>query len=152
MDTQSSGTDEVGSMLGNLNDTNVTNNRPGNNQPLRLQSIREHDAEVFETLAKDFDGFTNGLLRKLLSENKNSTRRYLSDVISIESPEQLIRMRNVLTSAAESHRGNLFIWRVEGSHTHVVHDCLYSVSCCRCAFTIHPSIQRFLRKCLRPRS
>nr|ARV85888.1 nonstructural protein [Planococcus citri densovirus] len=153
MEPKSASTDVVGSTLGNLDTEDIRINRPGDNKPLRLRTIHDLYPEDFKTMAEGFNRITDDLVRIILSKNERSSRRYLSDVISIQSPEHAIRVRQVLANAARDHctRGEFFIWRFEGSHTHVVHDCSYAGSTCRCPFFNDASIYRFLRKPLRSR-
>nr|ARV85884.1 nonstructural protein [Planococcus citri densovirus] len=91
MEPKSASTDVVGSTLGNLDTEDIRINRPGDNKPLRLRTIHDLYPEDFKTMAEGFNRITDDLVRIILSKNERSSRRYLSDVISIQSPEHAIR-------------------------------------------------------------
>ena len=142
---------EQTSSLGNFGSENVGFIRPGRDIPLRLSAIRESYPEVYQTLESEFDRICDGLLSNVLRANEGTTRRYLSDVVTIESDGQAERLSSLLASSGAAHRGNIFFWRREPTHFHVVHDCTYSGNYCRCAWTRNPDFRNYVRKPIRQR-
>lgn len=138
-------------LVGNSSNQTIGLIRPNRDYGIGLSKLRESNPEIYKTLEIDFDRITDGLVSKLLRENEGTTRRYISDVVDIGSERQANNLEQILSRAAESHRGNLFIWRRESTHYHVVHDCAYTSNHCRCAFSKHIDFRDFVRKSLRQR-
>lgn len=96
-----------------------------------MAHIAEKHQQVFESLAEelqemgsDFFGYFNG-------KDCKASYRYISDVITFNSDDNLQRCLEVLREYGRNRRNGLFGFSVETDHIHVIHDCSYYGSHCR---------------------
>lgn len=99
---------------------------------LRLREIRGNSLQDFQIVEEELQPLVGRYIRGVVRQNIPSTRRYLSDVVLVDSPEERRRLRGWLSGCGPSYPGGLFIWVDEGDHFHIVHDCPWSNGSCRC--------------------
>ncbi len=144
-------TSQLARQMDSLGDTNQETFGGGTAGTVRLRHVAKTNREVFETLVKELGEMGGHIFGRLHGTYKNSAKRYVSDVVvtpNVESAEGLYR---VLHEYGPVHRGRLFFFVFEGNHVHVVHDCPYSNSSCRCSFAKTTEFRRGLRPSLRTR-
>lgn len=132
-------------------DTSEERPGDGTTRPIRLRHLAKHHAEIFEEVVSELAGCDNGFVDRVSRKSQRSSRRYLSDVVTVSDPQSLKRLVSVLSEYGPTHRGVFFFYVVEGDHVHVVHDCAYSNSSCRCAFSKTHEFRRGVRPSLRRR-
>lgn len=78
-------------------------------------------------------------------------RRYLSDVLACGDYGEACRIARRVISYGRNYPGNLCLVSVHDDHVHVVHDCPYAGSSCRCQILKEAEIKAVLRGSLRKR-
>lgn len=99
---------------------------------LRLREIRGNSIQDYQIVEEELQPLVGRYIRGITRQNIPSTRRYISDVVLVDSPEERRRLRGWLSGCGPSYPGGLFIWVDEGDHFHIVHDCPWSNGSCRC--------------------
>lgn len=116
-----------------------------------FREFRRLHPDIYSSLVDEFDRGTDGLLRRFIRENKGSSRQYLSNVLSCGDAAVRERLLFKMPQWANRHQGKFFIWKIHRGHCHVVHDCVYSGSTCRCYFSRDTDYFTNLRKADRER-
>lgn len=100
-------------------------------------------------------GPTEQLTSEIVSRIKRAPfkplRRYLSDVLACGDYGEACRIARRVISFARNYPGNLCLVSVHDDHVHVVHDCPYAGSSCRCQILKEAEIKSVLRGSLRKR-
>ena len=97
-----------------------------------LREIRVRSLEDYQSLENELEALVGRYVRAIVRQDLSFTRRHLSDVLLVRTPEDGRRLRRWLDSCGSTYRGGLFIVADEGDHIHVVHDCPWSNNSCRC--------------------
>lgn len=95
------------------------------------------------------------LCSELISRIKRTTfkpfRRYLSDVIACEHRREANLLSRQIIGIARNYPGNLCVVSTHDDHIHVVHDCPYSGSSCRCQILQKEEVKSKRRGAIRKR-
>lgn len=101
-------------------------------------------------------GPTEQLASEILSRIKRAPfkplRCYLSDVLACTNSGEADRIARRVISFARNYPGNLCLVSVHDDHVHVIHDCPYAGSSCRCQILKEAEIKSVLRGPLRKRT
>ncbi len=123
----------------------------GTSRIVRLRHVAKVDRQIFETLVSELGKMGGDLFRGLYGAYQGSPKRYVSDVVVTADMESAQGLHRILHEYGPLHRGRFFFYLSEGNHVHVVHDCPYSNSSCRCSFAKTSEFRRGVRPSLRTR-
>lgn len=114
----------------------------------RSPSLEEHDApdgEVLDATTK----FQSELVSRIKSTNFGPFRKYVSDVVASRSTGEANKFARRISEIGKNYPGNLLIVATHNEHVHVVHDCPYSNSSCRCQILKEEQIKTNRRGAIR---
>lgn len=99
----------------------------------------------------EYEKLTSELVSRIKGTAFKPFRRYLSDVLACDSSREANRISRLVIKHARNYPGNLCLVSTHDDHVHVVHDCPYSGSTCRCKILQEEEIKFKRRGALRKR-
>lgn len=111
----------------------TSNDTTGNTNP-----IYEHNNERDRLIVRPF-------VRSIMGSPFSQHKRYLSDVISINSHKERIELGEWLYATGASSNPEFYLYVQEDDHIHVIHVCSYSNGSCRCRWRQANVVRRNLR-------
>lgn len=113
---------------------------------MELRKLRQFDPKSYEAMVEKLRQMGNSFFDQIVQTFKNSTKRYISDVIAINSTTEADPCYPTLSSYGSSYSGNLFIIVLKHDDVHVVHDCSHSKRSCRCSWSNYEIVRQHVRK------
>lgn len=110
-----------------------------------LAAINKADPSGFKVLVEELKVLGGDFFGEVQKDLSISSRRYMSDVILYENDQEISQLVGILHRHGEARGNGLFGFSVESNHVHVIHDCAYSNSSCRCSWKREVSAQFNIR-------